>query len=155
MGDKGLVKHSWLCIWALQCLPRGLCFCKPLHTPPELQRLREDLSAAPQCADLLLTQPPSGVSVFLHVESSCLCLLSADHKQVPPCLTCAGLSCSRFLPVPFGSCSHSAFRQPVVHPERGLLVFLFQATVFTLTITPIWELWLLGCAFQTPAFSYL
>lgn len=43
MSDKGLVKHSWLCIWALQCLPRGLCFCKPLHTPPELRRLREDL----------------------------------------------------------------------------------------------------------------
>lgn len=93
--------------------------------------------AAPQCAVLLLTQPPSGVSVFLHVESSCLCLLSVDHKQVPPCLTCAGLSCSRFPPVPFGSCSHSAFRQPVVHPEQGLLFFLFEATVFTLTITPL------------------
>lgn len=100
MSGRGLVKHSWLCIWALQCLPRGLCFCKPLQTPPELQRLREDL-------------------VYLS-RSTAVCWPSPYSATLWS----------------FGSCSHSAFRQPVVHPERGLSFFLFEATVFTLTITP-------------------
>lgn len=157
MSDKGLVKHSWLCIWALQCLPRGLCFCKPLHTPPELRRLREDLVYL-SLSTAVCWPSPYSATLWCVCVLTCRILLPLS----PECRSQAGATlldlCRPFLFQVSSSsiwillslCLSSACCSPRARP--------FSLSVWGNSLHShhhsIWELWLLGCAFQTPAFSY-